>query len=169
GVSQESRTSRRPMSERLLGPVERYYTQKLEEHGAVARGVDWNSDESQELRFEQLLQVVAPDRRFSLNDYGCGYGALAGYLARGGCDVDYRGFDISPKMREAARTALAGNARIVDTVDELEPADYTVASGIFNVKLESGDDDWLAYVFETLDRLDALSERGFGVNALTSY
>jgi SAM-dependent methyltransferase len=157
------------MSDRLLGPVERYYTQKLEEHGSVARGVDWNSDESQELRFSQLLQVTSPARGFSLNDYGCGYGALALYLARHGYDVDYRGFDISPKMRDAARKVVPEHARVVDTAEALEGADYTVASGVFNVKLDAPDDVWLRHILETLDRLDTLSQQGFAFNALTSY
>ena len=43
--------------ERLVGPVERYYSGKVEEHGPSPGGVDWNSVESQELRFEQLLTL----------------------------------------------------------------------------------------------------------------
>ena len=41
----------------VLEAVERYYGAKIAEHGPTARGVDWNDEASQELRFEQLLKV----------------------------------------------------------------------------------------------------------------
>jgi len=50
-----------------------------------------------------------------------------------------------------------------------EPADYTVASGIFNVRLDRPDDQWRAYLHDTLDVLDRSSRRGFAFNCLTSY
>jgi SAM-dependent methyltransferase len=134
--------------------------------------VDWNSTESQELRFEQLLRVA--DRasgRFSLNDYGCGYGALVPYLRERDADVVYRGFDLSASMLEHARCEYANPPAIgfVGDESELEPADYTVASGIFNVKLNVQAEDWREYVLRTLETISRLSVRGFAFNMLTSY
>jgi SAM-dependent methyltransferase len=155
----------------LLGPVERYYSGKVAEHGPTAKGVDWNDEASQELRFAQLLKVCELDAPFTINDYGCGYGALARFLAESGYRFRYTGFDISEQMLEQAR-ALVGTSdrcRFVSTADELEPADYTVASGIFNVRLEAEDEPWERHVLATLAELDSLSERGFAFNMLTSY
>jgi hypothetical protein len=59
----------------LRETVSRYYTSKVEEHGATPRGADWKSADSQQLRFEQLLKVCHRDP-CTLIDYGCGYGAL---------------------------------------------------------------------------------------------
>ncbi|HEX9018078.1 MAG TPA: hypothetical protein VF806_02765, partial [Anaerolineaceae bacterium] len=59
-----------------------YFEERLNTHGATARGVDWNSETAQELRFSQLIKVIPPGQPFSLLDYGCGYGALASYLLR---------------------------------------------------------------------------------------
>ena len=42
----------------LLHEIANYYTQKLAEHGTTSRGVDWNSAESQVLRFEQLARII---------------------------------------------------------------------------------------------------------------
>jgi SAM-dependent methyltransferase len=149
--------------------VERYYSGRFAEHGATARGVDWNSPESQELRFEQLLRVADREPgRFSLNDFGCGYGALVAFLARRGLDVDYRGYDLSESMLEHARREY-DDATFVASVDELNRADYTVASGIFNVKLDVPVDDWRQYVLETLETIAGLSSKGFAFNMLTSY
>lgn len=156
----------------LLERVERYYSGRFAEHGPTPSGVDWNSPESQELRFAQLLRVCegAP-QPFSINDYGCGYGALYSYLERHGHDVRYRGFDISEPMLEHARREYERPQHVtfVDEEADLEPADYTVASGIFNVKLDVPEDEWADYVLRTLDTMARLSRRGFAFNMLTSY
>jgi SAM-dependent methyltransferase len=155
----------------LLDAVQRYYSEKVTEHGPTAKGVDWNSEASQELRFEQLLKVCDFASTFTINDYGCGYGALVRYLEERGWRFRYTGFDISARMLEQARELVGDSERyrFVADADELERADYTVASGIFNVRLDAGDDAWETHVLATLDRLDALSERGFAFNMLTSY
>jgi SAM-dependent methyltransferase len=155
----------------LLHKVERYYSAKFEQHGATAQGVDWNSEDSQRLRFEQLLKAVDPELAFTLNDYGCGYGALADYLDAGRYDFRYVGYDVSPTMRAHAERSHAGDARVAFAASErdLTRADYTVASGIFNVKLDVAEGAWATYVEETIGRIAALSRRGFAFNMLTSY
>ncbi len=157
-------------TETILAKVARYYSGKLEQHGATPKGVDWNSAESQRLRFEQLLKVVDQPGEFSLNDYGCGYGGLAEYLRERGAHCTYRGFDIAPSMIEVARQHFAEPAYTFTSEEAALPsADYTVASGIFNVRLDSPAEEWTTYVLKTLDRLDALSTRGFSFNVLTKY
>jgi SAM-dependent methyltransferase len=156
----------------LLGRVERYYSGRFADHGPTARGVDWNSPESQELRFAQLLRVCeGAEQPFSLNDYGCGYAALVPYLERHRYDVRYRGFDISEPMLEHARRNYERPPAVtfVSREAELEPADYTLASGIFNVRLDVPEAEWTDYVERTIDTLAALSMRGFAFNMLTSY
>jgi SAM-dependent methyltransferase len=155
----------------LLGPVERYYSAKIAEHGAVPAGADWNSAESQELRFRELLRICDPRAPFTINDVGCGYGALVHLLEQLGYDFVYRGFDISPAMIARARSALGETEcwTFVENEAALAPADYSVASGIFNVKLDADDAAWERYVLATLDRLNELSTRGFAFNMLTRY
>ena len=74
-----------------LDHVKAYFDKRIQEHGASPRGSDWNSEASQNIRFEQLLRIVE-SRSFSLLDYGCGYGALADYLTTKGQSPndDYR-------------------------------------------------------------------------------
>ena len=66
----------------ILSQVAGYYSATLAEHGASPRGVDWNGEESQVLRFRQLARVIAADGAFTLNDVGCGYGALYDFLEK---------------------------------------------------------------------------------------
>jgi SAM-dependent methyltransferase len=158
-------------SARIISSVERYYTGKLREHGPSPRGVDWNSEESQNLRFEQLLRVCPPAGRFSLLDYGCGYGALLDHLGTRAADVDYRGFDISEEMVRAARArhGEGPRCRFSANAADFGPSDYAVASGIFNVALGFAPPEWSRYVSDTLDTLRQLGTRGFAFNMLTSY
>lgn len=155
----------------ITNRVERYYQDKVLEHGPVARGVDWNSPESQELRFTQLLKVVDPSEPFSINDFGCGYGALVNSLTAIGIPFTYRGFDLSEAMVDQARALHGAREECSFTTiqAELEPADYTVASGIFNVRLDVGEARWHDYVVETIQAMAIVSRKGIAFNMLTSY
>jgi SAM-dependent methyltransferase len=156
----------------LLNAVEQYYTAKVEAHGPTPAGVDWNDEASQRLRFEQLLAVLPDDDGpVSILDLGCGYGALLDELARSGRSFSYCGYDISTAMIERAceRHRDDPRARFTDRESELEVADYTLASGIFNVRLESGTEAWRRYLLDTVDRMAALSRRGIAFNALTAH
>jgi len=155
--------------EPFLDAVGRYYTERVREFGATARGVDWNSEESQDLRFAQLARLL-PAMPFSVVDYGCGYGALVDFLERQGHDFDYQGLDISEVMvKRAARAHSGGRRRFTTSHLELEPADYAVASGVFNVKLDTSAEKWSEYVLRTVESLDDLGRSGFAFNMLTSY
>ena len=156
----------------ILGRVSAYYGRKLADHGPVPQGVDWNSAESQTLRFSQLVKLLpgAPER-FKVIDLGCGYGALADYLLALGRQFDYTGCDINKDMVRTARELhqAAANCSFVSDPTLLEPADFAVASGIFNVKMDVPAPDWKAYVNYTLDVLAGLGARGFAFNILTGY
>jgi len=81
----------------LLADVATYYTEKLAEHGDTPRGVDWNSEKSQMVRFAQLCKIIDPNKtpNFTLNDLGCGYGALLDYLRDKHAKCSYLGVDVS--------------------------------------------------------------------------
>jgi SAM-dependent methyltransferase len=157
--------------DRILDRVQQYYGEKIETHGATARGVDWNSPDSQRLRFEKLLKLSDRSQPITINDYGCGYGALADYLQDEGYSFRYYGFDISAKMIAKARELHGAMAHVafVSAEPELTVADYTLASGIFNVKLRTSPAEWEQYVLHTLQTICGLSKRGFAFNVLTKY
>ena len=157
--------------EGIVARVEEYYAGKLREHGRTARGVDWNSQQSQALRFSQLLRICDGREPFSINDYGCGYGALVDYLIEQRFSFTYYGYDISSHMIDQARQAHGGRTQCAFTTDEssMSVADYSVASGVFNVRLETPEEEWIAYVRAILERLAALSRRGFAFNMLTRH
>jgi SAM-dependent methyltransferase len=154
----------------FLQQTRQYYDGKLAEHGPTARGVDWNSEESQRLRFRELVRLIEDDPDASVLDYGCGYGALRSYLGERGHRGPYVGFDISERMIDAARAGSSDpTARFLSERDALERVDYTLASGIFNVKQTTSDERWRQYVLDTIEDLSRISSRGFAFNALSRY
>jgi len=155
----------------ILSQTKQYYDKKLGAYGPTPKGVDWNSAASQELRFEQLLKVCDTSNLFALNDYGCGYGALVAYMTGRNYRFEYSGFDLSVQMIDAARKEYGDFEHCQFSSDEgsLGVADYTVASGIFNVKLQTSDEGWKNYVLHALGKMAELSKKGFAFNALTKY
>lgn len=159
------------MSERLVERAADYYTRKLAEHGATPRGADWNGRESQNLRFEQLLRLCDPSRPWNLNDYGCGYGALATFLRESGRSFEYCGYDASAAMVAAALQHVGADPHCGFTANRTEVTrrPYTVASGIFNVREDTADSEWWDYIVRTIDDLAAISTVAFSCNFLTSH
>lgn len=156
----------------LLNDVASYYSEKLAKYGENPKGVDWNGEESQTLRFEQLCRILERQiDAFSLNDLGCGYGALLDFLDEKYPWLSYRGIDVSDDMVRAAqvRHAARRDTRFICSTEPDAVADYGLASGIFNVRLGRNDEEWQDYLEATLDVLDRTSRRGFAFNCLTAY
>jgi SAM-dependent methyltransferase len=152
----------------MQADVASYYGAKIARHGPTPFGVDWTCEPTQQLRFVQLLKVTGPGRFFTLNDLGCGYGALLPFLRqrRLAREFDYLGIDVAPAMIDAAR-ALHGrrrNARFECSAAPSRVADFTVASGIFNVRFAHGDDAWSELVERTLRTMADCSRLAFAVN-----
>lgn len=157
-------------SDEILKSVNAYYTGKVEQHGATPQGVDWNGEESQHLRFKTLLQIVnEPTKPFTILDYGCGYGSLYTYMRERFPSFHFTGFDVSEAMITQARTLHPTGPVYWNTQRDNALYDYVVASGIFNVRLQTDETAWWDYVVKELKWLNEHSVRGFAFNMLTSY
>lgn len=160
------------MSDKILKEVNSYYSDKILKNGATPQGVDWNSLESQELRFEQLAAVINEKKKFSILDYGCGFGAMYTYLKKSGFkDFRFAGFDISKEMIEEAKKAnnKDANSEWHTSLPENKKVDYVIASGIFNVKFNTSNENWKSYMLDSLNKMNDLSVKGFSFNVLTKY
>ena len=156
----------------LLSAVAAYYAGKLAAHGTTPAGVDWNGEAGQVLRFAQLARILPPaSEGYSVNDLGCGYGALLDFLVPATAQLEYEGIDVSAPMISAARIRHAGHPIASFHVGSEPTAirDFSMASGIFSVRLDTPDGPWLDYIKNTLDILDKYSAKGFAFNCLTSY
>ena len=158
-------------ADKPLTDIADYYSAKLSKHGRTANGVDWNGEESQVLRFAQLSSIIGATDEYSINDIGCGYGALYDYLHGRSQPFTYVGVDISGEMIESASEHYknSANASFIQGSEPQEVADYSVASGIFNVRLDHSDEAWNKHIEDALNVLDTFSSKAFAFNCLTSY
>lgn len=159
------------MMSSILQGVEKYYTSRIQRHGATPAGVDWNGEASQRNRFIQLMKVIRPDQEYTIADIGCGYGALFSHIRDDGRLRKYLGVDVSAEMIRSAASMFSksGKAEFKCSDRPQEAYDYCLASGIFNVKLDNREDAWQEYILETLEVMNRYSRIGFAFNILTSY
>jgi cyclopropane fatty-acyl-phospholipid synthase-like methyltransferase len=159
------------MNDRILKQVNDYYSQKIIKNGATPQGVDWNSLESQELRFEVLSNVITDAANFSVLDYGCGFGSMYDYFKHKYANFKFIGLDISEEMINEALKKHEQDAasQWLTTLRDTDKFDFVIASGIFNVRLENTQENWLMYVLETIQKLNSHSTKGFSFNVLTKY
>jgi SAM-dependent methyltransferase len=155
-----------------LSKVKKLYSDNIKEFGIDPKSVGWGTKNKQNLRFEKLMEIVL-DRNspFSVNELGCGYGEMVKY-----CNAQkillsaYYGYDLSAEMVDAAETYIgAPNVSLFQSGKLKTIADYTIASGIFNVKFEEQRHNWEEYVLETIKHLFESSTIGISFNFLTKY
>ena len=157
------------LSDALAG-VEALYTANLAEHGTSSASVGWPDADAQRLRFDKLAYVIDTDAPITVNDWGCGYGAMFRYLDERFTLGGYTGYDISAEMLEAAQGFVDDpRARWVQGSEVTETADFSFVSGTFNVRMEASDAAWRRYIEDTLKLLAQRSRRGFAFNLLTTY
>jgi SAM-dependent methyltransferase len=158
-----------------LQQIESLYTNNINELGVTSRAVGWKTDQCQELRFAKLATLIEYSAgNYTLNDYGCGFGAMLTYLMR---DMHhtvtaYHGYDISPEMLVAAKRELAAfpSQLFLIRSDRIETeADYSFVSGTFNVCFDATRDAWEEFIRQKLEEMHRFSRRGFAFNLLTSY
>lgn len=154
----------------IRADIGHYYSCQIARHGATPLGVGWTCVPTQELRFVQLVRLFDFSHAFSVNDVGCGYGALFGFLRRRHrkAVIDYLGLDLSQAMVDAARRRWrsAPMARFAIPGAADRQADYCVASGIFNVKLGHDRCAWEQFVADTLAQMYSAARVGVAVNFL---
>jgi SAM-dependent methyltransferase len=147
-----------------------HYESLLQQHGAVPFGVGWNSEYAQHERFARLCEILPPDDQpFTVLDFGCGFGALADFLSARRQHFTYLGYDASPQMIEAARGRHDPRFRFECEWDRVPPCDFAVASGLFNVRGDWSDEQWWAYIQETLRAIHERVRGGWSANFLTIH
>ena len=154
---------------KIYNDVDKYYSNKIKLFGARHKGLDWKSEESQFIRFHQLSKIIEIDNS-SLNDIGCGLGDLTRYINNNFLNIKYTGYDISKVMINNATKLYPQNKFIhIKNFNKVKVADYSIASGIFNVKMKYSKKQWLAYILDTLKEMNLKSKKGFSFNLLSKY
>jgi hypothetical protein len=160
-------------SEGMLKIVKTAYRRRFQEYGPEPQGVYWSNAENVKRRFDVLCRIFDPQDialgESSINDLGCGYGALYDYLVsnpimRGG---SYYGYDICENLLDAcAKRVKDPRAHFHQSMRATETADYSLVSGTFNLNINADDNQWLAYVLASLQDLWDKTDKGMAFNML---
>ncbi|OGB89399.1 hypothetical protein A2625_07920 [candidate division WOR-1 bacterium RIFCSPHIGHO2_01_FULL_53_15] len=153
-----------------------YFEGLLAQHGTNYLALDWNSTDSQRLRFKVLKELFIYGKKasgISLLDVGCGLGDLYGFFKADGLlsrnKINYSGYDISPKLIEAARKRYTdAKFEVKDIIEErhVPKFDYIICSGVFNIRTTDRLDH-LNFVKEMMFRMYDLASFGVGINFLS--
>jgi len=158
----------------MLLPIAHAYGRRVKEFGPNPKGVYWKNEDGQTLRFEVMagvLPVTAETLDITVNDLGCGYGAFYGFLAAmAGVRVSaYYGYDMSAEMIAEARiqTRPGGpHIHFIEGSQASQRADYSFASGTYNMLLNEDPGRWRGYILESLKGLWDKTARGLAFNML---
>ena len=155
-----------------LDKLARHYETLARRYGASAAANQWCDLETQERRFAVLTDITPDIANSSVLDFGCGTGALYGFLKeKMGFSGTYCGVDISASSIDVARQTWPqtrferANLLDDDTVGEF---DYVLISGVFNNHLH---EDWpcIGYMQEVLQAVWPLARKGLAFNAMSTY
>lgn len=160
---------------KLLQPVAKLFDRSMQVFGANHKAVAWRDPIRQFRRFQVfsglMTSVEDAAGHTSVNDLGCGYGAMFQAFA----DLPplkngkYIGYDISEEMLSAARKRIRDlRASFIHSHIATEEADYSFVSGTYNMKLDADDDPWREYIEDNLIQLWSKSKRALGFNMLSS-
>ena len=154
-----------------LDHIVKFFADRLMKYGPTYLGVDYNSIESQEARFYQLIKEIDSSSKYSLLDFGCGYGAMYDYLVKLGHDLHYVGYDIAEPMILKARELHPDNPDcwFTEVINQIPVVDYAVVCGTFNMRLDADFETWTQIVIEALEQMHAHTSKGIAFNMLTMY
>lgn len=154
----------------------KYFEALLEQNGENYLALDWNSVESQRLRFRILKEILLYGKKtanISILDIGCGLGDLYGFFKAEGLlnrhRISYTGCDISPKLVAAAKKKYPdAKFEVKDILAEryLCGADYLFCSGVFNIRTTDRNEH-LDFVKEMICRTFDLAKHGAALNFLS--
>lgn len=128
-----------------------------------SEAVAWTTKESQEKRFEILLEIGVDKNNDTLLDLGCGLGHLVDYMKNNDYDIkNYTGIDINPHYIFFANKRNI-DCRFIDgeIFDINDKYDYIIGSGNFTIKMP------LDEVLNSINKAYTLANKGIAFNFLT--
>lgn len=155
---------------RKLARISGYFNRTIATYGESNMGISVADTNYHQRSLSEMARLLPSDGcDWSVNDFGCGYGAFFDHIADRlpSSGVRYHGYDVSPDMVARAQARI-DDPRAVFAVSStlLWPADYSIAAGIFNLNFDHDPAPWRAYVFGQLLTMARLSRRAFAFNAL---
>ena len=154
----------------------RYYEDLYNKYGYDYRSLDWKDPAGQKARYAAIFDIVemtGGPKNFSIADIGSGLGHFYGYLKEQGFlkkfNIDYSGYDINPKLVDAARKKHPETKFELKDILEgysTQKFDYIISCGVFNIRL-TDEAEHLEFVKEMMLRMYENCKIGTAVDFLS--
>ena len=150
-----------------------FYEGSLNKYGDTPAGVNWSTPETQQLRFEILLNVGNLEGK-KVHDVGCGLAHMHDYIEKKKIACDYVGSDISDVMITTAKKRLGKSvelnvANICAKKETWMSADFVLNSGIFTVKGDASETEWWQYIQHISKHMFEICKQGIAFNLMSSH
>jgi len=163
-----------PSYTEIQSSIRSYFSESFGKYGAVPLGVGWAGEYTQTLRFAKLAGILRDKGRFTINEIGCGYGRFYRWLKENGYEnFHYTGCDLVPEMIDFCRQTYIHESEAqfftLENDEPLKAADYIVASGVFNIRLQYSRQEWTEFIQYMLKKMFAAAGTGIAFNLLTAH
>lgn len=154
--------------------MNKYYKDMINKELTSSRQVGWRDELAQARRFQQLYKLVENEDEIQIADLGCGLADFYNFLEKYKKNFIYVGYDLSEDMIKNAEKRIDKNKNNIELnhitkTEDMAEHDFTILSGIFNMKREVSNEEWLNYILNQLKIINSKSKKGFAFNLLTSY
>ena len=156
----------------FLKPIADSYEWSINKYGPIHRAAAWRDGKRQQRRFDIFAGLLACDTNrdnITINDLGCGYGAMFNTYKNlpQFNNGRYFGYDISRAMINAAKIKIKDpRAYFFLTHEATHNADYSFVSGTYNMKMAADEDKWLKYIEQSIRQLWSKTKISMGFNML---
>ena len=144
----------------------KFYKKAIDKYGISARGVHWQSQFTQYLRFEIINSFIKDEiENCSIVDAGCGFAEYLNYLKKSGLKAkSYIGIDLEQRMVNLSKERFPHEEFLQRDVlkDSLPKADYYVCSGSMNILRKK-------QMFRFIENCLNASNKGFIFNFLRGH
>lgn len=156
--------------------LKEYHRKVFSEHGATAKGVDWNDEAEVLVRYDKMLKVIemdfynGPDVPTVL-DVGCGWGGLAKRAREIGAPVAISGIDVVEEMIIHAKSEFPDcsfETADVFAMEELEIYDFVVCNAILTQKHDISIVEMERFAKRLVQKMFALCRHGIAFNMMST-
>ena len=146
--------------------INKIYLKNYKQNGTTPKSMFWNSSFNQIKRFEELIDfllvIEGTNKKISISDVGCGYGALYKFLKQNNKykNIVYSGVDINKKFIEDCKK-IYKNINFSVSSYPPEKVNYCLMSGTYNLTKVNNVMVWEKYVINNI--LECLNNVDHGV------
>lgn len=148
-----------------------HYENCLSRFGDTHLGVDWQSAEDADKRYQVMLDIIKYEKNEMVNllDFGCGTAGLLDYINKNNIyNINYSGLDISPAFIQVCKRKYPNihflNIDILEKKSSLPQFDYIVMNGVFTEKIDLSHKQMFAYFCSMIESVFPYFNKGMAFN-----